>query len=823
MELNGYQGEALEKFNRWHGILEEQRVKSEELTEILRKAGHEVPDVGNYPKETWEEMIEKKEIANAPYIDRQDGNKRPIPHVCFKVPTGGGKTLLSAAILENLKMKTGLVLWIVPLNSIFDQTKKALAKRNHHIRKRLERGSGGRVKFLKKGTQFSKNDIRNNLCVMLIKLASINRKKKKEFLLVNGDSGLYRSLFPDYDDMDGNAELVEKFPDLEIDEESKMVKHSLANVIRMTRPVVILDEAHKAYGKHDKTGYAGMINSLDPSMVLEMSATPNPGISNLLVDVPGNDLRREEMIKMQINVNIQTDRKWKHLLSAVHENREWLENEANTHHIQTNDYIRPIVLVRVERTGSDQRDKGYIHAEDAKKYLIEKLGVREEHIAIQSSNDQKDLKDVDLMSKTSQIRWIITKSALMEGWDCPFAYSLAILDNLTSSTAVTQLLGRVLRQPYAHHTKNKALDQCYVYCHSVRTADVVKYVKQGLSEIGMGDIVLNANMGTSTEQTKIVEKRPKTNSPVSLPLVLHKDGKKWLELEYERHILSKVDFTTIKAPDPSKFNPDSQGWKTFGISTAGDNVTSPDFEAHGPQTFNISDFALPLSDIVPNVWQAARIAGEFIEKIHKSGKSESEIYNGTAYLTRVLCDNVAESVNKQAETAFRDKIKKKEIRFDLSITDGNYKVRKYNVEVGKRLQDANGEPVQRTLFDPVFEEEFENDLELSFAEYLDAQQTIQWWHRIASKQNDGYRLRGWKKNYIYPDFITMINKPGDKIYLGIYDTKGNHLENPDSEYKSDVFKTLEKAFNCGTVTVNGSRIRGKFQLVWKDRFEEALP
>jgi hypothetical protein len=34
-------------------------------------------------------------------------------------------------------------------------------------------------------------------------------------------------------------------------------------------------------------------------------------------------------------------------------------------------YIRPILLVQVERTGADQRDAGFIHAEDARAHLLQ--------------------------------------------------------------------------------------------------------------------------------------------------------------------------------------------------------------------------------------------------------------------------------------------------------------------------------------------------------------------------------------------------------------------------------------------------------------------
>ena len=100
----------------------------------------------------------------------------------FKVPTGGGKTLLAAAALERLDRNTGLVLWMVPSNAIYRQTKEKLWDRQHPYRQMLERGSGRRVKMLEKDDIFTAADVEHYLCVMLISLQSANRQNNKEFL-----------------------------------------------------------------------------------------------------------------------------------------------------------------------------------------------------------------------------------------------------------------------------------------------------------------------------------------------------------------------------------------------------------------------------------------------------------------------------------------------------------------------------------------------------------------------------------------------------------------------------------------------------------------
>ena len=65
----------------------------------------------------------------------------------------------------------------------------------------------------------------------------------------------------------------------------------------------------------------------------------------------------------------------------------------------------------------------------------------------------------------------------MEGWDCSFAYVLATLDNTRSSRALTQLVGRVMRQPEARRTGREPLDQCYVYCRYPDVGKAVRHAK----------------------------------------------------------------------------------------------------------------------------------------------------------------------------------------------------------------------------------------------------------------------------------------------------------------------------------------------------------
>ena len=552
MELKEYQAAALQAFGRWREALEKAQAEADKKEAMLQNAGMRVSEEDrNYPKFAWEELRKIGGVADTAgkYVSRTDAAGRPIPHVCFKVPTGGGKTLLAAASLGRLHRPTGLTLWIVPSRAIYEQTWTALRNREHPCRHQLEMASGGRVKLLEKDDRFTRADEANYLCVMLLMLPAANRQKGKEFLRMFRDSGRYPTLFPDGDDVFGDERLLRAYPDLERASENGPVKHSLFNVFKMLRPVVVLDEAHKAYGikrKGANEEFVRSVNRLDPRMVIELSATPNRGISNLLVDITGVQLKAEEMIKLPVQVTSFPNAEWHHTLAQAHDELERLHNESQSLQRKEGRYIRPIAVVRVERTGKDQRDGQRIHAEDVREYLIQNLGAAAKSVKVKSSS-LDELAGIDLLSEFSPVRWVITKSALMEGWDCPFAYILVMLDNTSAQRAITQLVGRVMRQPHALRTGRKLLDQCYVYCWNTQVSQGVEQVKNGLELEGLTG--LNGEVfeaGARMRRVTVKRRDAFKKETIFLPLVLHKEEKKgWVELDYQRHILPEVDWAAV--------------------------------------------------------------------------------------------------------------------------------------------------------------------------------------------------------------------------------------------------------------------------------------
>ena len=836
MELKEYQSAALDAFVRWRNALESARDELEGIAETVRNTGVEVPDaITNYPSYAWQQLAQSGGVADpaADYVKRTDWAGRPIPHVCFKVPTGGGKTLLAAAALEMLNRPTGLTLWIAPTRAIYEQTIKALRNREHPYRQTLERASGGRVKLLEKDDTFTADDVANYMCVMMLMLPATNRQKGRDFLRMFRDSGRYPTLFPDTDDLLGDAELLNSHPDLERNSDNGPVKHSLFNVFKMLRPVVVLDEAHKAYGARNQESneeFARSVSRLDPSLVIELSATPNRGISNLLVDISGLDLKTEEMIKLPVQVTSYVGADWQYTLAQSYEELERLHSEATALQMSEGRYIRPIAVVRVERTGRDQRDGERVHAEDVREYLTQNLGVPADAVAVKSS-DLDELSGVDLLSEYSAVRWIITKAALMEGWDCPFAYLLVMLDNTRAQRAITQLVGRVMRQPHAQRTQRESLDQCYVYCWNTDVGTAVSQVKQGLEQeglTGLGDEVRTTSDGVTHMTFRRREQF--RNKDIFLPLVLHKNDAGLSELDYQRDILPSIDWDAIHAQDPQSTLPDRARRQTASVDI-GELVPALGAEEvlDIDKTLWLSWFARRLADVVPNPWQAARLSRDLVDKLQTAGESEDAIYDRRSYLAFALREHVAGEVERQAETVFHNKLKRGEIRFDLEVGQPRFHmVDTYEIPVSEDLgllARNDGQPVQISLFEPVYTEQFDSQLERNFARYLDEQKALRWWHRVAVRQRREYYLRGWKQDRIWPDFIAIAGETSGKLNVLVFETKGEHLRgNPDTEYKQRVMETLEGAFNnAGQMTIRDGPAKGTFRLVFREEeFSAAL-
>lgn len=370
-----------------------------------------------------------------------------VPHVCMKVPTGGGKTFMACAAVRRIlsempEGKSKIVVWLVPSDSILLQTIKNLSDPEHPYRRRLNTDFAGRVgiytkEMLLTGQNFSPDTVREMLTVCILSYGSlrINSKKKdvRKIYQENGNLLRFAEYFKD-DDV-----LLADTPD-----------SALIQVLRHLSPIVIVDESHNAGSDLS----VEMLNNLNPSFVLDLTATPRKN-SNIISYVDARELKKENMVKLPVIVYNRNSRN--RVIQDAIQMQGILEKQAMTEEQTSGRYIRPIVLFQAQpKTSTDSET-----FEKIKRLLLE-LNIPEEQIAIKTSKVDT-LGKANLMQRDCPIRFIITVNALKEGWDCPFAYILASLANKTSKVDVEQILGRILRQPYARKHASGLLNTSYVF------------------------------------------------------------------------------------------------------------------------------------------------------------------------------------------------------------------------------------------------------------------------------------------------------------------------------------------------------------------------
>ncbi|TCO69882.1 hypothetical protein [Rhodovulum euryhalinum] len=110
------------------------------------------------------------------------------------------------------------------------------------------------------------------------------------------------------------------------------------------------------------------------------------------------------------------------------------------------------------------------------------------------------------------------------------------------------------------------------------------------------------------------------------------------------------------------------------------------------------------------------------------------------------------------------------------------------------LTGTNGGALNRSLFSPVFRNEL-NGEEQNVAVHLDGDGTVKWWHRNVAKASYGMGLQGWKRGRISPDFIFATGGNAGAGRIVVLETKGDHLQNPDTDYKRNVLDFLTQNFS----------------------------
>ncbi|HMN93247.1 MAG TPA: DEAD/DEAH box helicase family protein [Hydrogenophaga sp.] len=415
------------------------------------------------------------------------------PCVCLRIPTGGGKTLMAAHAVGRMAREWPgdtahpLVLWLVPSDTIRSQTLAALATPGHPFREALAQGCGESVRVcdLDEMATLSPQDFDSRAVVVVATIQSFrieDTEQRNVYAFSEAFEPHFRGL-PAHA-LRGLHELPNALVTVEEAASAKAGREmlarfvgqprwSLANWLALRRPYVIVDEAHNT--KTERSFEA--LKRLNPALILELTATPVPKRTNVLFHVSAQQLQAEHMIKMPIAL-IEHTRGWQAAVFDAVQNQRLLEAEAQQEEATTGAYIRPIVLLQAQNSTDP------VNVDVLRTHLVDELEIPADQVKV-ATGTQRELDGLDLSARDCPVRYIITVQALREGWDCPFAYILCSVQSIRSATAVEQLLGRVLRMPYARQRSRPALNKAYAHVTEAETGLAANALADRLID-GMG-------------------------------------------------------------------------------------------------------------------------------------------------------------------------------------------------------------------------------------------------------------------------------------------------------------------------------------------------
>jgi type III restriction enzyme len=424
-----------------------------------------------------------------------------LPCVCLRIPTGGGKTLLAAHAIGTLSREwpgrhpQPLALWLVPSDIIRGQTLKALATPGHPFRAALAQACGEDVVVcdLDALAQLSPQDFDQRAVVVVATIQSFrvgDTDQRSVYAFSEAFEPHFRGVpAPALRTLHGLPDALVTAADVAAASTAGKAgremlarfvgqpRWSLANWLALRQPYVIVDEAHTA--KTERSFEA--LKRLNPSLILELTATPLPKRTNVLFHVSAQQLQAEHMIKMPITL-VEHTRGWQAAVLDAVKTQHLLEAEALAEEAEDGPnkgaYIRPIVLFQAQNQGEA------VDVEVLRAHLIDELRVPEAQVKV-ATGTRREIDGLDLAARDCPVRFIITVQALGVGWDCPFAYVLCSVQTIRSGTAIEQLLGRVLRMPYAAPRTRPALNRAYAHVTESATGMAANALADRLID-GMG-------------------------------------------------------------------------------------------------------------------------------------------------------------------------------------------------------------------------------------------------------------------------------------------------------------------------------------------------
>jgi len=392
-----------------------------------------------YQKEALDSIYEKADR----FLRSSDENN--LKRIIFRSPTGSGKTVMMAGVIERLALESENSLSFVWIS------KGVLANQSRQKFETLIGGGGIEMSALE--------DILDN------------EIKENEVLFIN-----WERIFSKAGKDDSNKDIkkgdpLNKF--MRDNEWDKTLKVFCENARAEGRKIVlIIDESHL----NVTANTIGIIDDIiKPSLEIDVTATPKVKVHYDYGDREGEYVELQavkdaEVIKKEVVINIDIDRdelkseKSGDLL--IFERAIKKREELEKLYRKEGSKIRPLVLVQLPNEGEKVSVLDKQKIDWAEEFLADR-GITYENKRLAKWLTGKDEKEnlEGITDPENGVDFLIFKQVVAVGWDCPRAHILLKFRETKSAVFEIQTVGRIMRMPEFRHYKHEDLNRAYVYAN----------------------------------------------------------------------------------------------------------------------------------------------------------------------------------------------------------------------------------------------------------------------------------------------------------------------------------------------------------------------
>lgn len=670
--------------------------------------------------------------------------------VVFKAPTGSGKTFMAASLFEELAEENPSVnfciLWACPgkgelHKQSFDAVKTYLG--GNPVCSLLEDDFFGSRKYIKDKE------------IVFINWEKLIQKDKETGKWAN-------NLMKDQEGMNF----------IDVIEKTKQ---------NGTRVILVIDESH--IGASQKARIQEFINTIIiPNIVLEMSATP---LNNHIdVEIETQKVVDEGMIKEDVIVNQGINKEDKTLaeqdsellvLQKGYDKRQEIVEEYNKLNIAVN----PLVLIQIPNVDEGEAKKLAI-----KDFLREK-GITEDNGKLKFWCDDKGNFDKKAIKKNNDItEYLVFKTAVATGWDCPRAHILIKFRDGKSETFETQTIGRILRTAEAKSYDNYLLDNAYIFTN-IWSFETKQYtynpnrIKTEWSKMRDGYNKLNVWSQTQLSSFYRSRQGDYNSADSRYGAYFIKSFMKFFELkEEDKYAMSgqlkdrfelkgmnldiKVDDVVMEETNIGVTSANEE--RNISGDLAKVTMAENDIQAQYNDLIrsNLSGLAYVRSKSPIN--SAIMDAFGIFYNVFGRKEKVTSIMKIVVNNKNIFAEILSESTQEFREMISKEAYKKGE-HYDFKIEES----RPYSIETHTELV-----PSIKSLYKPLYvlkdnQGNPDNQLEKNFLNYLDSQNVVEWYWENGTelmRVNFGISYNNGM-NTFQPDFIVKF-KNGS---VGIFDTK----------------------------------------------------